>query len=137
MPHNCSRAGQGLGQLSDHKPTRRTPYRSSRFRYRQALESSGSPLGFGYSTAPFCLHASRQAKRQHDMKMALQILGLLLAADAIFLSYFYVLRADYYFPDRYEDAFAATVYGLLFGLPVFGAFVATLVLYLMRRRGSK
>jgi hypothetical protein len=61
----------------------------------------------------------------------------LLAADALFLSYFYVIRADYYFPGRYEDAFAATFYALLFGLPVLGSFVTVLVLYLKRRRSSK
>jgi hypothetical protein len=68
------------------------------------------------------------------MKAALWILGSLLAADLLFLSYFYVIRADYYFPGRYEDALAATVYALLFGLPMLGAFVAVLVLYLRRAR---
>ncbi len=68
------------------------------------------------------------------MKTALWILGSLLAADALFLSYFYVIRADYYFPGRYEDAFAATLYALLLGLPVLGAFVAVLVFYIRQRR---
>ncbi len=71
------------------------------------------------------------------MKAALWILGSLLAADLLFLSYFNVIRADYYFPDRYETAFAATFYGLLFGLPVLGAFVAVLVLYVKRAGSSK
>ncbi len=71
------------------------------------------------------------------MKAALWILGSLLGADLLFLSYFYVVRADYYFPGRYEDAFAATFYALLFGLPVLGAFVTVLVLHLKRARGSK
>jgi len=43
------------------------------------------------------------------MKTALWILGGLLAADLLFLSWFYVIRADYYFPGRYEDAFAASL----------------------------
>ena len=42
------------------------------------------------------------------MKAALWLLGSLLAADALFLSYFWVIRADYYFPGRYADALAAT-----------------------------
>ena len=71
------------------------------------------------------------------MKTALWILGTLLAADALFLSYFYVLRADYYFPGRYEEAIAATFYALLFGLPVIGSFVTVLVIYLKRSRNSK
>jgi len=71
------------------------------------------------------------------MKAALWILGSLLAADLLFLSYFYVIRADYYFPGRYEDAFAATFYALLFGLPALGAFVTVLVLRLKRARSSK
>jgi len=70
------------------------------------------------------------------MKTALWILGSLLAADLLFLSWFYVIRADYYFPGRYEDAFAATFYALLFGLPVLGAFVAVLVIHLKRGRRS-
>jgi uncharacterized membrane protein len=64
------------------------------------------------------------------MKAVLWILGGFLAADLLFLSYFYVIRHDYYFPGRYEDAIAATFYGLLFGLPVFVAFVTVLVLHL-------
>ena len=68
------------------------------------------------------------------MKTALWILGSLLAADALFLSYFHVIRRDYYFPGRYEDAFAATFYALLVGLPVLGAFVAVMVIYLQKRR---
>jgi len=71
------------------------------------------------------------------MKTVLWILGSLLVADVLFLSYFYLIRADYYFPDRYEDAFAATVYALLFGLPVLGAFIAVLVIWLKRKRSSK
>jgi len=71
------------------------------------------------------------------MKTALWILGALLAADVLFLSYFYVLRAGYYFPDRYEDAIAATLYALLFGLPVLGSFVTVLVIHLKRSRNSK
>lgn len=71
------------------------------------------------------------------MKAALGILGGLLAADALFLCYFWVIRADYYFPGRYEGAFAATAYALLFGLPVLGAYVAVLVIHLTRRRDFK
>ncbi|MBN2643191.1 MAG: hypothetical protein JXR78_16180 [Victivallales bacterium] len=68
------------------------------------------------------------------MKTSLWVLGSLLAADALYLSYFYVIRADYYFPGRYEDAFAATFYALLLGLPVLGAFVVVLVIHLLQRR---
>jgi hypothetical protein len=71
------------------------------------------------------------------VKAALWILGGLLAADALFVSYFNVLRAGYYFPDRYEDAYAATFNALLFGLPVLGAFIAVLVFYLNRQRSPK
>lgn len=71
------------------------------------------------------------------MKAALWILGSLIAADAMFLSYFYVIRPDYYFPDRYEDAFAATFYALLFGLPVLGSFVTILMICLKRSCSSK
>ena len=68
------------------------------------------------------------------MKATLWILGSLLAAIAVFLSYFWVIRADYYFPNRYEDALSATFYALLIGLPVLGAFITMLVLYLRRLR---
>ncbi len=71
------------------------------------------------------------------MKTTLKILGGLLTADVLFLSYFYVVRADYYFPGRYEDAFAATFYALLFGLPVFGAFIALFALHLTRARMTR
>jgi hypothetical protein len=74
-----------------------------------------------------------RSEEQHNMKTALWILGALLAADALFLSYFYVIRADYYFPDRYEDALAGTVFALLFGLPVLVAFMAVLLVYLWKR----
>ena len=69
------------------------------------------------------------------MKVALWILGGLLAADALFMSYVHILRRDYYFPGRYEDAFAATLWGLLFGASVLALFL--FVLYLKRRRGPK
>lgn len=71
------------------------------------------------------------------MKKVLWILGSLLMADLLYLSWFYVIRADYYFPGRYEDAFAATLNALLFGLPVLGAFMAVLVIYLWARRRKK
>ena len=71
------------------------------------------------------------------MKATLWILGLLLMSDLLFVSYFHVFRRGYYFPDRYEDAFAATFYALLFGLPVLGSFVTVLVLYFARRRSSQ
>jgi predicted outer membrane lipoprotein len=70
------------------------------------------------------------------MKAALWILGSLLVADLVFLSHFYLIRADYYFPGRYEDAFAATFYALLLGLPVLGAFVAISALYLTQARST-
>jgi hypothetical protein len=71
------------------------------------------------------------------MKAALWILGSLLTLDALYLGYFHVLRANYYFPDRYEDAMGATINGLLFGLPVAGAFTALLVVHLLSRRKAK
>lgn len=71
------------------------------------------------------------------MKAALWILGSLLVADLIFLSHFHLIRADYYFPGRYEDAFAAAFYALLFGLPVLGAFVAVSVMYLTQSRSPR
>ncbi len=74
-----------------------------------------------------------RSKEQQNMKTALWILGALLGADALFLAYFYVIRADYYFPGRYEDALAATFFALLFGLPVLVAFMAVLLVYLWQR----
>ena len=68
------------------------------------------------------------------MKTTILILGVLLVLDLLFVSYFHVFRASYYFPDRYEDAFQADVYALLFGLPVLGAFVTLLAIHLCRRR---
>lgn len=70
------------------------------------------------------------------MKTALYILGGILVADSLFVAYFWVLRAEYYFPGRYEVAFAATFYALLVGLPILGAFVALLFVYLKRSRGA-
>jgi len=71
------------------------------------------------------------------MKTALWILGSFLVLDILFLSYFYVFRVSYYFPDRYEVAFGATVEALLFGLPVAGAFIALLLVSLLQRKNSK
>jgi len=71
---------------------------------------------------------------RRTMRIALWILGLLLVLDLLFVSYFHVFRASYYFPDRYEDALVADLYALLFGLPVLGSFVTLLVIYLRRRR---
>ena len=69
------------------------------------------------------------------MKTALWILGSLLAADALFLSYFYLIRADYYFPGRYEDAFAATIIALPIGMLLLISFV--LLLFIARARRLK
>ena len=68
------------------------------------------------------------------MKKALWILGALLVCDVLLLSYYHVFRRAYYFPDRYEDAFAATAYALLVGLPILGAFGTLLVLHIKRRK---
>jgi hypothetical protein len=68
------------------------------------------------------------------MKTALWIFGVLLTIDVLYLSHFYVFQASYYFPDRYEDAIRATINGLLFGLPLAGAFVALLVVKLLGRK---
>lgn len=59
------------------------------------------------------------------MKATLWILGSLLAADLLFLSYFCVIRAD-----DYEDAFAAIFYGGIFGFTVLAAFLYVLVCHL-------
>ena len=85
----------------------------------------------GYRQRWAAFPRDQKIERHHSMKAALWILGSFLAADLLFLSYFCVIRADYYFPGRYEDAFAAIIYALLFGLPVLGAFVTVLVLHLM------
>ena len=71
------------------------------------------------------------------MKAALWILGLLLTLDALYLGCFHVLRANYYFPERYEDAMGPTIYGLLVGLPLAGAFIALLIVRLAGRKKSK
>lgn len=70
------------------------------------------------------------------MKVALYILGGILVADLLFVAYFWVLRAEYYFPGRYEVAFGATFYALIVGLPVLGAFVAILIVYFKRSRDA-
>ena len=48
--------------------------------------------------------------------MLLWTLCGLIACDVLYLSYFWVLRADYYFPDRYEQAYAAALPALGMGL---------------------
>ncbi len=68
------------------------------------------------------------------MNKALYILGGLLVIDIMAYLYFNVFRADYYFPDRYEEAFAATAIMLLLGLPVFGAFIALLAVKFFGKR---
>lgn len=68
------------------------------------------------------------------VKTALWILGVLLVLDLLFVSYFHVFRAGYYFPDRYEEALGADLFALLFGLPVLGAFVTLLITHLYRRK---
>jgi hypothetical protein len=61
------------------------------------------------------------------MKRALWILGTILLLDLLYVSYFWVWRASYYFSGNYETAFEAAGLALLIGLPIFGAFVALLV----------
>ena len=73
-------------------------------------------------------------KARYAMKVTLWILGVLLALDMLSISYFYVFRAGYYFPDRYEDALGATLYALLFGLPALGSFVTLLFVYLWKSK---
>jgi len=67
------------------------------------------------------------------MKLTLWILGLLLLGDLLFISYFHVFRRGYYFPDRYEDAYLATFYAVLLGLPVLIAFLIIMGRFLRRR----
>ena len=69
------------------------------------------------------------------MKTILRVLGALLVLDLLFVSYFHIFRAGYYFPDRYEDAVVADFYAVVFGLPIFAAFVTVLALHL-RRHGK-
>lgn len=52
------------------------------------------------------------------MKIAVWILGSLIGMDAIVFAYFNIFRASYYYPDRYEDAFTATFYCFVIGLPL-------------------
>lgn len=68
------------------------------------------------------------------MRVALWILGALLVFDLLFVGYFHVFRAGYYFPGRYEDALAATLCALLSGLPVLGSFAALPVIDFWRRK---
>ncbi len=68
------------------------------------------------------------------MKRALWILGAVLVADLLYVSYFHVWRASYYFPGRYEEALAADMLALLVGLPGLGAFVALSVVAWRNRR---
>jgi hypothetical protein len=49
--------------------------------------------------------------RRKTANRLLWVLGGLMLADVIFLSYFWVFRAAYYFPDRYEEAYRATAVG--------------------------
>ena len=60
------------------------------------------------------------------IRLILYLIGALLCGDMLYLSYFFIFRADYYLPNDYEDAVQALIYGLLFGLPLLGAFVAFL-----------
>ena len=73
-------------------------------------------------------------KRHTTRKTALWILGVMLVLDLLFVSYFHVFRASYYFPDRYEAALTADLYALLFCLPVLGSFVTLLVVLFFRMR---
>jgi hypothetical protein len=70
------------------------------------------------------------------MKRALWTLGAVLMADLLYLSYFYVWRASYYFPGRYEEAFTATLVALFVGLPVLGAFIAVSVVAWRERQNN-
>ena len=67
------------------------------------------------------------------MKTALWVLGALLAIDALELSYFFIFRASYYFPDRYEDAYAAGAYGGIVAIILMIAFALVLAEHLKPR----
>lgn len=71
------------------------------------------------------------------MKVSLWILGCLLGVDVLFLSYFWVFRRDYYFPGRYEEAFAATACGLLAGIILIIPLLVMLVLFFRTRRRDR
>ena len=64
-------------------------------------------------------------------KCALWTLGALLAFDMLFVSYFHVFRASYYFPGRYEDAFLADFWALVFGIPILCVFITLLIKILL------
>jgi hypothetical protein len=60
----------------------------------------------------------------------------LLVIDALYLSYFWVWRKEFYFPERYETAFAASAPGLVVGLVGFLWLAAAVVRELRARRSS-
>lgn len=68
------------------------------------------------------------------MKAALWVLGLLLIADVVFVGYFHVFRANYYFPNRYEDAIAADACALVAGIPVLASLVTLLIINYRKRK---
>jgi hypothetical protein len=63
------------------------------------------------------------------MKIAVWVLGLLLGIDALVFAYFSIFGAFYYYPDRYEYAFAATFYCFIVGLPILIAFAFVFARY--------
>lgn len=54
--------------------------------------------------------------RLKTANLMLRLLRGLLLCDILYLSYFWIFRADYYFPGRYEQAYAAAVPALGIGL---------------------
>jgi hypothetical protein len=71
------------------------------------------------------------------MRRLLWVIGYMLLADAAFLSYFWVFRHGYYFPDRYEDAFSATVIALAIAAPLLIAFVVLLAVSMYKSHRTK
>ena len=67
------------------------------------------------------------------MKKILWMLGALFVVDALVMTYFFVFRADYYFPGRYEDALTAGAIGGAVGILLMIAFALVLAQYLRPR----
>ncbi len=68
------------------------------------------------------------------MKTAILVVGSLLAADLLFLSYVVFTHS----PGSYEISFRAIGYGLICGLPLLGSFITQLAIRRasLRRGGS-
>ena len=64
-------------------------------------------------------------KSDKTLKGALVVLGILIFADPVYFSYFWIIHSDYYFPGAYEEAFGAAINAFVVGVPLIIAFVWT------------